>query len=409
MSAEEQKTAPGEPAAASVQPGVTVEASALSDVGCIRERNEDAFVVADLTAGRRGLIAEVERHEVGEKGTLFVVCDGMGGAAAGDYASNLAADVMYREMAEAPPARGDRAVLARLIRRAVRSANRRVWDESRLSVAHRGMGTTLSAAAIERDALILAQVGDSRAYLYRMGVLTQVTRDQSVVSALLNAGRLTPEEARSFAHSNVILQALGVADDVDVSLSVVELRRGDLLLLCSDGLHGTIGDEGIRQALAAAPALGDACRDLIARARAAGGPDNITAVLARFEGAALPEIGGTEDLPRFVEFDPAEEGERSLTTTSRVARRLAARAGVGDEPAGRSLPATGQHSAVSEEEVRRAARRSLGAIPVVGSGTEFGPATAAVAQKSRLGPIAWLLAAIAVLALVGLFFWDSLG
>lgn len=389
---------------------VTVEIAALSDVGCVRARNEDAWLAADLTRGRRDLIAEVERHVAGDKGSLFVVCDGMGGAAAGEVASSLAVQVVYDEMVAAPPADGDRAVFARLLRRAVRQANVRLYEESRKDARRRGMGTTLSAAGLCRDALVLAQVGDSRGYVWRSGALTQVTRDQSVVSALLHAGRISPEEARAFAHSNVILQALGVAVDVDVSLSVVELRRGDVLVLCSDGLFGPVGDEGLKDVLAARAALDEACRELIARARAAGGPDNITVLLVRFAGEGLPDSSGAEDLPRFVEFDPAEEGERSLTTTSRVARRLAARAGVGEEPPGRPLPPTGQHAAMSERDLERAARRSVGAEPAEGSalGPRFGPATAAVEQRSRLGAIGWILGALALLAIAALFFWDRL-
>lgn len=402
---------------------VTVEIAALSDVGCVRERNEDSYVVADLTAGKRDLIPEVLTHHAGDKGSLFVVCDGMGGAAAGEVASALAVEVMYAEMAAAPPAHGDRAVFARLLRRAVRTANRRLFEESKKNPRHRGMGTTLSAAALSGDALVLAQVGDSRAYLARAGVLTQVTRDQSVVSALLHAGRLTPEEAKSYAHSNVILQALGVADDVEVSLSLVELRRGDVLLMCSDGLHGPVSDEALREAMAEYPTdLQSLAENMILRARAAGGPDNITAVLARFAGDGLKTPANEEDLPKFVEFDPAEEGERSLTTTSRVARRLAARAGVGDESSGglpRTLPPTGQHAALSAADLDKAARRSLGAAPaapgvsaapgvpgVMDDGAaRFSPATAAVADQSRLGAIGWILAGIAILALVVLLLW----
>jgi protein phosphatase len=389
------------------RPLIVVEVAARSDVGCVRERNEDSFVVADLTAGKRELAA-LARHEAGERGTLFVVCDGMGGAAAGEVASGLAVEVMFAEMTAAAPSQGDRAVFARLLRRSVRTANRRLHEEARKNPRHRGMGTTLSAAGLAGDALVLAQVGDSRAYIYRSGVLTQVTRDQSVVSALLHAGRLTPEEAKNYAHSNVILQALGVADDVEVSLSIVELRRGDVLLMCSDGLHGPVPDDLLSNALARGGDLDLIAQDLIERARQAGGPDNITAILARFGGDALPEPKNEEDLPKFVEFDPAEEGERSFTTTSRVARRLAARAGVGEETSHsgpRPLPPTGQHRALSDEDLERAARRSIGADPAQPNDARFSPATAAVRHGSRLGAIGWILAIIAIIALVALLVW----
>src|SRR5439155_20123599 len=113
---------------------------------------------------------------------------------------------LYDELRGAPPPE-DLAVAARLLRRAVRAANRRLFAEAKANAKHRGMGTTVSAATLSGTSLVLAQIGDSRAYLYRNGVLAQVTRDQSVVSALVHAGRITPEEARTYAHSNVILQA----------------------------------------------------------------------------------------------------------------------------------------------------------------------------------------------------------
>jgi PPM family protein phosphatase len=381
-------------------PDVFWETAALTDVGCAREQNEDAFLVADLTARTRE--GPAQRTQVGARGVLLVVCDGMGGAAAGEVASALAVDVVFHEMSAAPEGI-DRTVTARLFRRAVRTANRRLVEEAKLDPKRRGMGTTLSGAVLCQGSLVLAQIGDSRAYLFRSGVLVQITRDQSVVSALVNAGRLTPEEAKNFVHANVILQALGVADDVEVSLSVSELRRGDRLLLCSDGLHGPIGDGGIQEALAASERLEENVAELIARARKAGGPDNITAVMARFDGDALPAARDVDDLPKFLEFDPAEEGERSVTTTSRVARRLAARAGVGTDPGPSPLPATGQHPIIRRADVARAAARSLGAEP-----GRLAPAQAAVAERSRLGLLAWLIAGVAILALAAVFLWFRL-
>jgi hypothetical protein len=139
--------------------------------------------------------------------------------------------------------------------------------------------------------------------------------------------------------------------------------------------------------------------ELIERARKAGGPDNITAVMARFDGDGLPEAKGVDDLPKFLEFDPAEEGERQTTTTSRVARRLAARAGVGTDPGPAPLPATGQHPIV-RTQVAHAAARSLGA-----ERSRLAPAQAAVAERSRLGPLAWLIAGVAIVVLAAIFLW----
>src|SRR5690606_16179108 len=227
---------------------VQVSAYAVTDAGLVRDTNEDWFAVGDLDRGSlagAGALTEV----TGASGPLFVVCDGMGGVAGGEVASRLAVETVWQEMLGSR-ATEERPVYARLLRRAIRAAHRRVLEEGVKRPELRGMGTTVSAAGLAGDALILAQVGDSRAYIERHGTLTQVTRDQSVVSALVHAGRISETEARLSEKRSLILQALGTGEDVDVALSLVELRRGDRLLLCSDGLHGPVGDEALRHALA---------------------------------------------------------------------------------------------------------------------------------------------------------------
>jgi len=345
---------------------VDVDLFGRTDVGIVRTSNEDNFAIDE---------GDDERNPV------IVVCDGMGGAAAGEVASKIAVDVVIAEMREATNA-GDRAVFARHLRRAVRTANRRVFDESHRDWKLRGMGTTLSAAGLVGKELVIAQVGDSRGYILRGSTLVQVTRDQSIVSALLHAGRITEKEAENFAQANVILQALGVQDDVDVALSVVELRRGDRLLMCSDGLHGPVDQDDLRSLLrdsgtprAAADALVDAARD-------AGGPDNITAVVADYTGEGLDEPASADDLPKFIEFDPSEEGDRAITSTSRVAHRLAARAGVGDDPGPRPIPATAQHQTI-----------------------DGGPASSQLADRARIGWVAWTMAIVVALAVAALLLW----
>jgi protein phosphatase len=369
-----------------LEPGaarIVVALFGKTDAGVVRASNEDNFAIGDLDAARTLDRNELAELAIGERGPVLVVCDGMGGAAAGEVASRIAVDVVVAEMQEAAAA-ADPAVFARHLRRAVRAANRCVFDQSHTDWKLRGMGTTLSAAGVVGGQVVIAQVGDSRGYVLRGGTLVQVTRDQSVVSALLHAGRITEAEAHQFGQANVILQALGVQEDVDVALSIVPLRRGDRLLLCSDGLHGPLDDEELRDVLAGADTVRAAADGLIDRARDAGGPDNITAIVAEFGGDALPAPGGPDDLPRFTEFDPAEEGPRAVTTTSKVARRLAARAGVGDDPGPRPIPATDQHRVVDD-----------------------GPASAAIADSARLGPLVWLLAALAVAAIAALLVWSA--
>ena len=210
----------------------------------------------------------------------------------------------------------------------------------------RGMGTTLSAAGVVGDRLVLATVGDSRAYVLRAGALVQVTRDQSLQWALLAAGH-SPNEAASAG--GAILQALGVASDVEPSLSIIGLRRGDRVLLCSDGLHGLVGDPALALLLSEPHTVAEAVQLLIAAARAAGGSDNITAVVCELSGDRLAPPAGDDDLPSFQEFDPQQEGDPALTSTSYVARRLAARIGLPTASIPPSIPSTGQHAVLRSE------------------------------------------------------------
>jgi serine/threonine protein phosphatase PrpC len=183
----------------------------------------------------------------------------------------------------------DREDLARRLVRAVEVAGLRIFSEAKADRNRRGMGTTATAAALVDEYLFLAQVGDSRAYLLRGEQLQLVTRDQSLVNQLIEAGQLTEEEAENFEHSNIILQALGTADSVQVDLTYVKLKAGDTLLLCSDGLSGMVRGEEIRQALLANPEPIDVCKVLTDKANEAGGHDNITVIVAKFDNAPAPQ------------------------------------------------------------------------------------------------------------------------
>ena len=361
-----------------------------SDVGQVREHNEDHLLVGDLDA--KLPVDVVEPWSVqSERGPLLVVCDGMGGVDGGEIASELAAQVVWREMKRTPATR-DPEVFARLLRRAVRVANHDVHAMARREPGLRGMGTTLSAAGVVADRLIIATVGDSRAYVLRSGALVQVTRDQSLQSALLAAGH-SPNEAASAG--GAILQALGVGSDVEPSLSVIDLRRGDRVLLCSDGLYGLVGDPALALLLSQPHRVGDAVKLLIAAARAAGGTDNITAVVCELGGERLAPPAGDDDLPTFREFDPQQEGDPALTSTSYVARRLAARVGIPTASIPPSIPVTGQH-AVLRSQI--GIRIPPAALPV--EQDIDGPAR----HRLRNASITWwLYAAVAVIAC--LFAW----
>jgi serine/threonine protein phosphatase PrpC len=276
---------------------IRVKLFARTDVGQIREHNEDNFLVADLTRKARGLLEANRSLVVGPHGSLFAVCDGMGGAAAGEIASQLAVDILYERMVDGldglPALTRDD--LARRLVRAIEAAGLRIFQEAKVDRTRRGMGTTVTAAALVDGHLFFAQVGDSRGYLLRQGQLVQLTRDQSLVNQLIEAGQLTEEEAETFEHNNIILQALGTADTVQVDLTYCELQRGDVLMLCSDGLSGMVRFDDIREVMRSTTEPVDTCKLLVERANQAGGHDNITVIVASFDGEGLAPASPTTE------------------------------------------------------------------------------------------------------------------
>lgn len=347
---------------------------AATDVGTVREHNEDYFLVGDLDAGSVLDHAEPFTSAV-DRGPLFVVCDGMGGVEGGEVASELAAKAIWREM-KGTPGTPDPEVFARLLRRATRVANHDVHETAKKEPGLKGMGTTVSAAGIAGDRLVIATVGDSRAYVLRRGELVQVTRDQSLSSALLAAGHDADTAERA---GSAILQALGVGDDVEPSLSIVELRRGDRILLCSDGLHGLVSDPAISILMSDPHTVPAAVKLLVTAARAAGGLDNITAIVAEVSGDRLREVESDADLPTFREFDPQKEGDPALTSTSYVARRLAARIGLPTQSMPPSIPVTGQHPVL----------RSRVGIRLPSPSTPIEDIEGPARQRLQLGQVAW--------------------
>ena len=260
-----------------------------TNVGVVRTHNEDNFLVADLTAGLCNLQPEVRNHNVGRCGSLFMVADGMGGGAAGEVASQLAVSTVYDYFLGQVRASDHlaKSAFARKLQQSVQYTNSVIYQESQKKPAYTGMGTTISAAGFLEGTLYVAQVGDSRAYLIRRDAIKQVTKDQSLVNKLLDAGLITEEEAETHENKNVILQALGVSDTVDVVLSSIDLCQNDVLILCSDGLSGLVKPNEIRKVVASVPDQVPACHTLIDMANKRGGYDNITVIIALFTGNAL--------------------------------------------------------------------------------------------------------------------------
>jgi protein phosphatase len=279
-------------------PSVHISVFGKTDVGKTRDHNEDTFLVADLSRRVASLQPEVREHEVGPRGSLFMVADGMGGAAAGEVASRMAADLVFTHMSQVWP--DDVEVSAQRfayrMKEAVELANNRIHIHAREHPEVRGMGTTATVAGIFASDLYLAQVGDSRAYLIRKGKITQITKDQSLMQRLVEAGEITEEEAEQSERRNIILQALGPDPRVKVDLTWQSLRRGDVLVLCSDGLSGQVKREEIAEIANQHPDLMELCAKLIDLANSRGGPDNITAIAARFSGAGLGEPDGEADV-----------------------------------------------------------------------------------------------------------------
>jgi PPM family protein phosphatase len=298
-----------------------VELHAQSDVGRVRRGNEDNFLVLDLSSQSTWIGSdgpdgpkELSRFELGQKGVVLVVSDGMGGALAGDVASRMAVDSV-REMLIGSDADGgcdDEAPLVDCLKNATVYANLAIHMRSQEDARCAGMGATFTGAAIRDGGLDLVQVGDSRAYIIRKEQIRLATKDQSLVQQLVDVGQISEAEAETHMFRNVILQALGAQSDVTPATGRVHLRRGDIILLCSDGLSGKLRAEDIQNIVVSnAPDLAATCRELIAEANNRGGEDNITVVIARFEGDDLEEP--TTD--RITIELPALEEDKTLEDT----------------------------------------------------------------------------------------------
>jgi len=300
-----------------------VDLHAKSDVGRVRRGNEDNFLLLDLNGahtwrGSDGPEAPEEmRHiELTDKGLVLVVSDGMGGALAGDVASRMAVDSV-REML-IPNDEGEGGCeadssLVDCLKDATVYANRSIHQKSLEDSRCSGMGATFTGAAIKGNTLDLVQVGDSRGYLIRGEQIRLVTKDQSLVQQLVDVGQISEAEAETHMFRNVILQALGAQTDLTPATGRIKLRKGDVLLLCSDGLSGKLRNDEMREIVNKSNSdLGAACTALIAAANDRGGEDNITVVLARFSGDELEdpkEDRITVELPAIVEEQTLDETE----------------------------------------------------------------------------------------------------
>lgn len=251
-----------------------VSSAVASHPGLRREENEDSFCV---------------RPDLG----LYVVADGMGGHAAGEVASRLAVetvetfidDTKATDMQRTWPFPYDLGLSldGNRLKAALRLANRRIASAVEREPSLKGMATTAAALLVGPDNITVAHVGDSRVYRSRNGAIEQITDDHSWVSEQVRAGSLTADDARQHPWRNVVTRALAGGDDPEVDVAELSAERGDLLMVCSDGLTGVVSNAACQAIIAAAPSLDAACESLIAAANAAGGPDNITVALLKFD------------------------------------------------------------------------------------------------------------------------------
>ena len=253
----------------------------------MRTSNEDSFLIADLTGGSLLDEQRIAQFEVGQRGVLLAVSDGMGGHAAGDVASALVVESLRRSMTR-QPAHGSTDAL---LEKAALRANLDVWTAAR-TVGGKDMGATLTAVFIHDKTAHIAEVGDSRAYLVRSGTIQQVTRDQSYVQLMIDSGQMSPEEAKASQFSSVILQAMGQNEDVQIALGRLDLRQRDCIILCSDGLSGLVSAEEMRAVVLGAGPLNAVCDKLVELAMQRGASDNITVIVAGVSGDLPALVAG---------------------------------------------------------------------------------------------------------------------
>ncbi len=240
-----------------------IEGFALTHTGTVRANNEDTLCIEPDLA-------------------LAVVADGMGGENSGEVASAITMETVVSYMRNPPE---DGLSPPGLLKEAVRAANRSVWEAAHAREDCKGMGSTIVVAHWRDDRMWIVNVGDSRAYLWRSGELRQLTYDQNLGNDLRTSLGLTDEQVRQYPHHNVLTMAVGATPDVLIREHEETVMTGDVILLCSDGLYGPIGDSGIAGALAQWPSLPGVAAALIEAANRAGGPDNISvAVLRKYEG-----------------------------------------------------------------------------------------------------------------------------
>ncbi len=265
-------------------PDGTLEVAGRTDVGLIREHNEDSFLFGDLVSGKSVSENDSPIFKVDAVPAVLMVADGVGGAASGEIASSMATTIAYEYLRDRWHRGGLRGtvVVADALQQALFAANRAIHAHAVQNRSHHGMGTTATLALTVNGMIYFAQVGDSRAYIVRDGAAKQMTKDQSLVQRMVDAGKMSPEQAEKSEHRNIILQALGPEEAVVPELTRDRMQDGDVVLLCSDGLSNQVTSTEIAKMATDNQNLDSLCAALIQRALETGAPDNVTVVAGRF-------------------------------------------------------------------------------------------------------------------------------
>lgn len=250
----------------------------LSDIGKVRKLNEDRFAILNIATKDT---FETYKGEVGNTGFLLVVCDGSGGDGRGGVAAKLAVDIFQTEIFSKY---NSNLGIGDILIQAATTANEMIWQQSNRNPSIAGMASTLTAAWIVPPQVYIVEVGDSRCYLVRGETIRQITRDQSMVQMLIDGGIITPNTAKIHPYRNVVLQSLGARGSVVPVVTSLELAQGDRLLLCSDGLSKNLPEETILEIIVRNKDVITASQQLIAIANDLTADDNVTAILAMFEG-----------------------------------------------------------------------------------------------------------------------------
>lgn len=280
-----------------------VEIHATSHIGRVRKGNEDNYLLLHISDAKTWtssqdpgeFVIESQKFEIDENGIVLAVSDGMGGALAGEVASKMAVETVSERILFNDPEKTlspdefNESLISKLYDATV-SANYIIHQQGRTDPQFNGMGATFTGVGITDAAVDMIQVGDSRAYLLRNAKIFQITKDQSLVQQLIDAGQIQPEEAETHALKNVILQALGAQNEIYPVAARLEPQRDDILLICSDGLSNKVTAAEMQKiVLENLDKLEMACAALVKEANKNGGEDNITVIIARLTGSGLPE------------------------------------------------------------------------------------------------------------------------